>query len=105
MGKRIISKLNIDSLKSSGQTVLRLEPGDILTPLARDTAMELNIKIEDSREPVVQAHATVPAGAPSDDKHEPVVHANATAPAAAPGNDKLEAIVKAVLEQMRTGAQ
>lgn len=84
MEKRIISKFDIENLKSSGQTVLRLEPGDTLTPLARDTAMELGIKIQDSREPIV--HASAPA-------------------AAAPSNDKLEAIVKAVLERMGTGAQ
>lgn len=84
MEKRIISKFDIENLKSSGQTVLRLEPGDTLTPLARDTAMELGIKIQDSREPIV--HASTPA-------------------AAAPSNDKLEAIVKAVLERMGTGAQ
>jgi ethanolamine utilization protein EutQ len=84
MEKRIISKFDIENLKSSGQTVLRLEPGDTLTPLARDTAMELGIKIQDSR--------------------EPIVHASASA-AAAPSNDKLEAIVKAVLERMGTGAQ
>jgi len=85
MEKRIISKFDIDNLKSSGQTVLRLEPGDTLTPLARDTAMELGIKIQDSREPIVHASVPVPVAAPSD--------------------DKLEAIVKAVLERMGTGTQ
>ena len=80
MEKRIISKFDIESVKASGQTVLRLEPGDTLTPLARDTAMELGIKIEDSL--------------------EPVVHADTTASASAPSDDKLEAIVKAVLEKM-----
>jgi len=85
MEKRIISKFDIESFKSSGQTVLRLEPGDTLTPLARDTALELGIKIEDSR--------------------GPIVHTNAPAPAAAPSEDKLEAIVKAVLERMGTAAQ
>jgi ethanolamine utilization protein EutQ len=85
MEKRIISKFDIDNLKSSGQTVLRLEPGDTLTPLARDTAMELGIKIQDSREPIVHASVPVPVAAPSD--------------------DKLEAIVKAVLERMGTSAK
>jgi ethanolamine utilization protein EutQ len=86
MEKRIISKFDIERLKSEGQTVLRLQPGDTLTPLARDTALELGVKLEDSREPI---------------------HGSTSAPtgAAAPSQDKLEAIVKAVLERMGTGAQ
>jgi len=47
--------------------------------------MELGIKLEDSR--------------------EPIVHASEAAPVAVPGDDKLEAIVKAVLERMGTGAE
>ncbi len=87
MEKRIISKFDIERLKSEGQRVLRLEPGDTLTPLARDTALELGISIEDSREPV---HGTTCA--PKE----------ATAAAPTPSDDKLEAIVKAVLERMGT---
>ncbi|MHB8071746.1 MAG: cupin domain-containing protein [Candidatus Cryosericum sp.] len=86
MEKRIISKFDIERLKSEGQTVLRLEPGDTLTPLARDTALELGIKLEDSRELV---HGTAPAAAV----------------ASAPGPDKLEAIVKAVLERLGPTSQ
>ncbi|MDO9099502.1 MAG: cupin domain-containing protein [Caldisericota bacterium] len=82
MEKRIISKFDIERLKSEGQTVLRLEPGDTLTPLARDTAMELGIKIQDSRELVHGAVSAAPA----------------------PTEDKLEAIVKAVLERMGPSA-
>jgi ethanolamine utilization protein EutQ len=89
MEKRIISKFDIERLKTEGQTILRLEPGDTLTPLARDTALELGITLEDSREPV---HGCAPAP-------------EAAAPAAAPGPDKLEAIVKAVLERLGPAAQ
>lgn len=46
MAKRIYSKNDIDKLKESGLQVLRLQPGDALTPLARDTALELGIKIQ-----------------------------------------------------------
>lgn len=84
MAKRIISKFDIERLKSEGQTVLRLESGDTLTPLARDTALELGIKIEDSRE---------------------VSSNTAHAAAAAPDADKLEAIVKTVLERLGGGGQ
>ena len=45
MAKRIYSKNDIDKLKESGLQVLRLQPGDALTPLARDTALELGIKV------------------------------------------------------------
>lgn len=85
MSKRIISKFDIERLKAEGRVSLRLEPGDTLTPLARDTALELGIKIEDSREPS--------AGA---------------APAAAPaqaGDEKLEAIVRSVLARLGSGSQ
>jgi ethanolamine utilization protein EutQ len=90
MEKRIISKFDIERLKSEGQCVLRLEPGDTLTPLARDTALELGIKLEDSREPV-HGVACAPAAAP--------------AAAEAPTADKLEAIVKAVLDRLGPAAQ
>jgi ethanolamine utilization protein EutQ len=83
MEKRIISKFDIERLRSEGQTVLRLQPGDTLTPLARDTALELGVKLEDSRE---------------------LVHGSTPAPAA-PSADKLEAIVRAVLERLGPAAQ
>ncbi|HRY53383.1 MAG TPA: cupin domain-containing protein [Spirochaetia bacterium] len=79
MAKRIISKFDIERLKSEGHGSLRLEPGDTLTPLARDTALELGIKIEDSR----------PAAGPAPQ-----------APAAGVDADKLEAIVHTVLERL-----
>jgi ethanolamine utilization protein EutQ len=85
MAKRIISKFDIERLKSDGQKTLRLEPGDTLTPLARDTALELGIKIEDGHEP-----ARPSAAAPSQ--------------SASPDDDKLEAIVKAVLAKLGPSA-
>lgn len=86
MAKRIISKFDIERLKSDGQTTLRLESGDTLTPLARDTALELGIKIEDSRDAPIGAPAPAPSAAP--------------AAAAVPDADKLEAIVKTVLARL-----
>ncbi len=82
MAKRIISKFDIERLRSEGQTTLRLEPGDTLTPLARDTALELGIKIEDSRE-----------------------HSPSPPAAASPEADSLEAIVKTVMERLGGGGQ
>lgn len=86
MAKRIISKFDIERLKAEGQSVLRVEPGDTLTPLARDTALELGIRIEDSREaaPAAQAAQAAPAGMP---------------PAGAQ-DDRLEAIVRSVLARL-----
>ena len=83
MAKRIISKFDIERLKAEGQMVLRLEAGDTLTPLARDTALELGIKIEDAQS-AASTHG---------------------APAAAPAEDRLEEIVKTVLARLGTGTQ
>lgn len=90
MSKRIISKFDIERLKSEGRASLRLEPGDTLTPLARDTALELGIKIEDSREQGAGAASAPPAVQ--------------TGPASA-GDEKMEAIVRSVLARLGSGSQ
>lgn len=85
MAKRIISKFDIERLKSEGQTTLRLGQGDTLTPLARDTALELGIKVEDSREPQAAPQASgagAASGAPLGD------------------DDRLEAVVRSVLARL-----
>jgi len=86
MAKRIISKFDIERLKAEGQSVLRIESGDTLTPLARDTALELGIRIEDSRN-ASPAPVTAPA-------------AQAGMPAGAMQDDRLEAIVRSVLSRL-----
>jgi len=45
MVKRVIAKADIDKAKAEGLKVLQLAPGDTVTPLAKDTALELGIKI------------------------------------------------------------
>jgi ethanolamine utilization protein EutQ len=79
MDKRVYAKAEIEKTKAEGKTVLKLEPGDVLTPLARDTALELGVTI-------VEPGETAPAAA---------------APAAI-SSDKVEEIVKAVLGRLTT---
>jgi len=45
MAKRVISKADIDKARAEGLAFLQLAPGDTVTPLAKDTALELGIKI------------------------------------------------------------
>jgi ethanolamine utilization protein EutQ len=85
MAKRIISKFDIERLKSEGHKTLRLEPGDTLTPLARDTALELGVKIEEGSE--LGRAPAAPAAQQS-----------------RPDDEKLEAIVKAVLSKLGPAA-
>lgn len=85
MAKRIISKFDVERLKAEGQSLLRLGPGDTLTPLARDTAIELGIKVEDSREPATGSATVV---------------ASAQTQAESVEADKLEAIVRSVLAKL-----
>ncbi len=88
MAKRIISKFDIERLKAEGQTVLRIESGDTLTPLARDTALELGIRIEDSRD----ASPAVAQGGASG--------TSTGTPTGTMQDEKLEAIVRSVLSRL-----
>ena len=45
MAKRVIAKADIDQAHAEGRKVLHVSPNDMVTPLARDTALELGIKI------------------------------------------------------------
>jgi ethanolamine utilization protein EutQ len=80
MIKRVFATADIERLNSEGQTTLQLEPGDTVTPLARDTAVELGITIY---EPGQAVPAAAPEGGPTtmDEK-------------------SIEAIVQAVLAQV-----
>lgn len=81
MVNRVFAKADIEQLEAEGKTVLRLESGDRITPLARDTARELGIEIY---EPGQAAPAAAPEeGGPTVDE------------------SKIDEIVQAVLDQMR----
>jgi len=84
MEKRVFAKADIEQLHRAGQTVLRLEPGDTVTPLARDTAFELGVTIYGPGE---APPAEVPAPA---------------APAAP--DEKIEQLVQAVLARVKEKA-
>ena len=45
MARRVIAKADIDKARAEGKSVLQVAPGDLITPLARDTALELSVKI------------------------------------------------------------
>jgi ethanolamine utilization protein EutQ len=57
MAKRVIARSDIERLKAEGQTTLVLEVGDKVTPLARDSAVELGVKIVEPGEGVPTAAA------------------------------------------------
>lgn len=87
MAKNVNAKADIERLHSRGITELKLHPGDAVTPLARDSAIELGVKIYAAGEEAPATAAVAPAPAPA-----------AFAPMGAPN---MEDIVKAVLEQIQ----
>lgn len=62
MSKRLISVIDIKSLSEQGQTELCVDENTILTPAARDTAMEYGIKVV--RGAAAPYTATVPCASP-----------------------------------------
>ncbi len=45
MARRVIVKADVDKAKAEGKAILQVGAGDMITPLARDTALELGVKI------------------------------------------------------------
>ena len=45
MGKRVVTKTTIDELLASGARQVVLDPGDIVTALAREYALERGVRI------------------------------------------------------------
>jgi len=89
MEKRVIAKFDIEKLKAEGQKVLQLGPGDTLTPLARDTALELGITIKEAGNGGNGAACASPAP-----EFQPL------GGVAMPSEEKVEQIVKAVMERL-----
>jgi len=84
MRKRVYAKADIEKLRAEGKQVLLVQRGDLVTPLARDTARALGITIEEESHPAPSAgpQAVAPGGAMT------------------PAEEKVEAIVKAVLRRL-----
>ncbi|MDO5092122.1 MAG: hypothetical protein Q4D79_01675 [Propionibacteriaceae bacterium] len=45
MTRRLVSASTIEELQVAGRSELRLAPGDVITPLARDRAQELGLDL------------------------------------------------------------
>lgn len=58
----IITANHVEKARAAGSTTLRVSPGDVVTPSARDRARELGLGIEASAPAAAPAPATAPAG-------------------------------------------